>query len=40
MITRRAALALPVLAPLAAPSLGRAQAWRPSQPIRIIIPAG
>ncbi len=39
MITRRTALALPVLAPLTAPSLARAQDWRPSQPIRIIIPA-
>ncbi|HEY4253863.1 MAG TPA: tripartite tricarboxylate transporter substrate binding protein [Roseomonas sp.] len=36
-ITRRAALALPVLA---APAVARGQpAWRPTQPVRIIVPA-
>jgi tripartite-type tricarboxylate transporter receptor subunit TctC len=35
-LTRRAAFALPVLAAAAA---ARAQAWRPSQPVRIIVPA-
>ncbi|MFZ4411148.1 MAG: Bug family tripartite tricarboxylate transporter substrate binding protein [Paracraurococcus sp.] len=34
-LSRRAALALP----LAAPAVARAQAWRPAQPIRIVVPA-
>ena len=35
MLTRRTALALPLLSP----ALAQAQEWRPPQPIRIIIPA-
>ena len=35
-VTRRAALALPLLA---APAIARAQAWRPSGQVRIIVPA-
>jgi tripartite-type tricarboxylate transporter receptor subunit TctC len=38
MRTRRHALGLALAAGLAAPSIARAQAWRPSRPIRLIVP--
>ena len=37
MLSRRITLALPGL--IAAPILGRAQGWKPSQALRIIVPA-
>jgi tripartite-type tricarboxylate transporter receptor subunit TctC len=38
MRNRRQTLGLVLAAGLAAPSLARAQAWRPSRPIRLIVP--
>lgn len=38
MPQRRQALALALAAGLAAPSVARAQAWRPSRPIRLVVP--
>jgi tripartite-type tricarboxylate transporter receptor subunit TctC len=37
--TRRAALALPLTLPLATPFIARGQTWRPTQTLRIVVPA-